>query len=146
MNATTVDNLEFDNKHNDALDITAKLYGFLVNFFQPTIGLAVVTVNGALLYFYKHSVKASKITLLFLKNLTTSDIIFGLLFCFRFVMVIAAPQYVEEACRYGMAPGSVISVIVSAWSILLISIQVDYLNEFPFNKLQGVNVFVLCHF
>ncbi len=129
MNATREENFNIDNKsygNNDDLHFTAKLSGFLLYSIQPAIGLAVVATNGGLLYFYKHSIKASKITILFLTNLTISDIIFGLIFCFRFAMVIAAPQYVELGCRFGVAPGAVISVIVSAWSILLISIQVGY--------------------
>ncbi len=128
MNISTVENLNFNNesyKNNNDQDFTAKLSGFLVSSSQPIIGLAVVATNGGLLYFYKHSIKASKITLLFLTNLTTSDIIFGLTFCIRFVVLTAAPQYVTQACRFVAVPAAITSIIVSVWSILLISIQVN---------------------
>ncbi len=122
MEKLSSSNQSFSDNNNP--DITEKLSGFLVQAVQPIIGLAVVATNIALLYFYKHGEKASKITLLFLTNLTASDILFGSLFPIRFVLILAAPEFVTEACRFALIPGSIISVMVSAWSILLITIQV----------------------
>ncbi len=109
---------------NDKADLIVTMSGFVTHVVQPLIGLAVVATNIALIYFYKHGEKASKITLLFLTSLTSSDVMFGMKFIIRFVVVSAAPDYIAEACRFVFAPGAVISVTVSAWSILLITIQV----------------------
>ncbi len=110
---------------NSVPDLTANLSEFVSHAVQPTIGLAVVATNIALLYFYKYGTKASKITLLFLRNLTSSDILYGFVAIGRSVVVFTASlQYATHVCRYVVFPAFVTSVTVSAWSILLITIQV----------------------
>ena len=108
----------------DTYDFMEKLSEVAVNIVQPIIGLAVVATNIALFYFHKRRANSSKITLLFLSNLTFSDILFGLMFLICFTTVTVVQRFETQVCRFVVGPISVISVTVSAWSILLISIQV----------------------
>ena len=93
---------------------------------QPSIGLAIILSNIVLLIFYKHKSQKKEITLLFLANLTGSDISLGvLIIVHRILESLIEPEYQIEVCRYvsGVALGS---TIVSAWSIFLLSYQVRY--------------------
>ncbi len=105
-------------------DLMDKLEAVAVHIIQPAIGLAVVATNIALFFFHKHRANQSKITLLFLSNLTFSDILFGGIFLIRFIVVTGLQRFETQVCRFVVGPVSVISVTVSAWSILLISTQV----------------------
>ncbi len=139
MNTTSLEDLNSTTRHtsiNDVADLRTKLIGFVINAVQPTIGLAVLIVNTALLFFYKHGAKASKITLLFLRNLTCSDILFGFIFIVRFGVITAAPQYTTVVCRFVLGPMNVASVTGTAWSMVLISIQVRY--EVKFSRRKGL--------
>ena len=56
-----MENLNLSNQsysNNNYPDLSAKLSAFVAHAVQPTIGLAVVATNIALLYFYRHSAKA----------------------------------------------------------------------------------------
>ncbi len=93
---------------------------------RAVIGMIIVLTNIALLIFYKHrSIKADiLVTLLFLANLTGSDILFGAILLIRSVWILATSRYHIEACRLIFGVGGVVSSLMSAWCIFLLSCQV----------------------
>ncbi len=90
---------------------------------QPGIGLAITLTNVALLIFYKRKSTKMDITFLFLANLTGSDILFGVSFLVRFLLILVDSQYME-ACRTIFVFGVVQCTLMSGWCIFLLSFQV----------------------
>ena len=94
---------------------------------RAVLGLAIVSTNIALVIFYKYKSKKADITLLILGNLTGSDILLGMMVLLRLALTSVASRYQIEACLLAgqlTAAGCVLSSLMSAWCIFLLSCQV----------------------
>ncbi len=93
---------------------------------RAVLGLSIILTNTALLVFYKYKSKKADITFLILGNLTGSDILLGTMVLLRLALTSIGSRYQIGACRLGQltAAGCVLSSLMSAWCIFLISCQV----------------------
>ncbi len=121
LNAT-METLNNNDSDTDMHEIIAKILVYAV---QPSIGLAIILTNIALLIFYRHKAHSKDVTFLLLTNLTVSDILLGVVLLMKFIFVIAAPQYLTEACRVISGVGGPLSCTMSVWCIFLIFYQVS---------------------
>ncbi len=124
----------FDNSQKSNGDMFEQITTFVELGVHPALGLAIVLTNIALLILYKHKSQTKEITLVFLSNLTISDIIFGIMLLVRFTVVLTGLEYQIEACRLILSFGAM-SVTMSGWCIFLLSCQVSnfkrILQSFP---------------
>ena len=114
-------------RNNTDPDMLDQIISYTV---QPSIGLAIILTNIALLLFYRHKSQKREITLLFLTSLTSSDVAMGTFVLIRFLLALTEPQYFTQACRIIIAFGGMVCPLVSAWCILLLSYQVSRTNNY----------------
>ncbi len=113
----------YQNKTSDlSQQITASLA--LKMAIQPVIGLVIILLNIGLIIFHKRKAGCNKATFTILSHLTISDIIFGSMFVLRFILILVAPKYLTEMCRFIFGINGVVSTTMSGWCILLLSCQV----------------------
>ncbi len=90
------------------------------------IGLAIIITNTALIvYFYKDKNSVWS-TSFFLSNLAFSDILTGVLVVVGVVSKIVEPDNLAAMCRFNIGTIGVLSSVMSACCILLLSIQVRF--------------------
>ncbi len=88
------------------------------------IGLAIITTNTALIvYFYKDKNSVWS-TSFFLSNLAFSDVLTGIMLIAAVLHKILEPENMATMCRFNIGTIGVLSSIMSACCILLLSIQV----------------------
>ncbi len=88
------------------------------------IGLAIIITNAALIvYFYKDK-KSVWSTSFFLSNLAFSDVLTGIMVVAAVIYKILEPNNMATMCRFNIGTIGVLSSIMSACCILLLSVQV----------------------
>ncbi len=93
---------------------------------QPIIGAAIILINILLIIFFKQKSQRKEITFLFLTNLAISDMQFGAGLITRALFLVAIPQYFTDYCRFLFSFGAILPVMMSAYCIFLISLQVSF--------------------